>query len=507
MTSSMRAGLVALFGVLLFSGCLGDRDEKANTAPEAAFTITPDAGPVPLLVAFDASPSTDSDGRVAGYAWEFGDGGRASGGPDVSHVYESVGTYQATLTVVDDKGSSATARATVTVTEPPNVPPTASFTVEPDEGYAPLTVTVNAAASSDPDGEIVSYWWDFADGTALVSGQLSDHVYSEVGVFAISLTVEDDRGATSIATMTVTVLEPPVHQPVTYHYTTGDQPTGSELAALFLGSSVSGTFDYDSAVLASGIAENPPTAGSTLYAGAMTNLSGSVAGNEFGDPLGRAVVGDEKYTTPDGGRDILVLAGDPGRQPEMPPETFDFSGFEIAGYTLQNVRLFWIEGLLEAGDFLVDQNLPTLLPEFHGRLALDFVVTGTTAPISYVFFDLMTVTVAEGVAVDVQPRDKVNRLSPLSDGTIAVAVLTTDRFDALQVDPLSVRIGPLGAGEFHGLGHVEDVDLDGDMDLVLHFRPCDAGIRCDDASVSLHGRTFDGRAVSGADSITTVDCP
>lgn len=504
--TSMRAGLAALFGVLLFSGCLGDRDETTNLAPEAAFTLTPDSGPVPLVVAFDASSSTDADGHVAGYAWEFGDGGRASGGPDVSHVYESVGSYQAMLTIVDDKGASATARATVTVTEPPNVPPTASFTAEPNEGFAPLTVTVNAAASVDPDGQIVSYSWDFADGTALGSGQLSDHVYSEAGVFAISLTVEDDRGASSTAMMTVTVLEPPVHRPVTYHFTTGDQPTGSELAGLFVGSSVSGTFDYDSAVPASGIAESAPTAGSTLYAGAMLNLAGNVAGYEFGDPGGRAVVGDEKYTTLDGERDILVLAGDPGRQPGLPPETFDFSGFEIAGYTLQNVRLFWIEGLLGAGDFLVDQSLPSLLPEFHGRLALDFVVTGTTEPISYVFFDLLMVTVADGVAIDVQPGDKLNRLSLLTDGSIAVAVLTTESFDALQVDPLSVKIGRLGAGEFHGLGHVADVDLDGDMDIVLHFRPREAGIQCDDGSVSLHGRTFDGRAVSGADSITTVDC-
>ena len=257
-------------------------------------------------------------------------------------------------------------------------------------------------------------------------------------------------------------------EPVSYSFTTSDQPYGSELAPLFTGYPVEGTFAYDPTVPQSGTVPNPPTAGSAVYAGALINLSGSVAGNSFTDPLGRAVVGDDTYTSPPEPADIFVLAGDPGRLPGVPPEAYDFVGFEIDGFTLQNARLFWFEGMPGVGDFLSDQSLPAALPGFYGRLALDFVVTGTTGPLYFVFFDLLSVS-AGGLAVDIdiKPGDAANRLNPAAKGNIAVAIMTTDTFDALQVDPLSVAFGPSGASESHGRGHVVDVDADGDADLLL----------------------------------------
>jgi hypothetical protein len=59
----------------------------------------------------------------------------------------------------------------------------------------------------------------------------------------------------------------------------------------------------------------------------------------------------------------------------------------------------------------------------------------------------------------------------------AVAILTTPAFDAVTVDPLSVALGPAGAHEAHGRGHTDDVDADGDLDLVLHSRTQETG--CD----------------------------
>jgi hypothetical protein len=87
-----------------------------------------------------------------------------------------------------------------------------------------------------------------------------------------------------------------------------------------------------------------------------------------------------------------------------------------------------------------------------------------------------------------------------------VAILTTKTFDATTVDPASVKFGPKGATEAHGQGHTEDVNGDGQLDLVPHFRTQQTGINCGDTSASLTGKTFDGQAIEGTDSIKTVGC-
>jgi hypothetical protein len=110
------------------------------------------------------------------------------------------------------------------------------------------------------------------------------------------------------------------------------------------------------------------------------------------------------------------------------------------------------------------------------------------------------------VTIDIKPGSFPNSINPRSQGVIPVAILTTDTFDATTVDPLSVKFGPAGATESHGRGHIEDVDGDSDLDLVLHFRTQDPGIQCGDTSASLTGNTFDGAAIHGSDSIRTVGC-
>ena len=94
------------------------------------------------------------------------------------------------------------------------------------------------------------------------------------------------------------------------------------------------------------------------------------------------------------------------------------------------------------------------------------------------------------VALDVRPGSAKNPINPKSNGVIPVAILSTNSFDASTIDQASLRFGP-GQALAEGNGHLEDVNGDGQLDLVLHFRTQDTGIQCGDTFC------FDYRANSG----------
>jgi hypothetical protein len=109
------------------------------------------------------------------------------------------------------------------------------------------------------------------------------------------------------------------------------------------------------------------------------------------------------------------------------------------------------------------------------------------------------------VALDVRPRTPENPINPKSNGVIPVAILSTNSFDANTVDPGSVRFGPSQALAQASV-QLEDVNGDGQLDLLLHFRTQDSGIQCGDTSASLTGQTVNGVPIQGSDTIRTVGC-
>ncbi|MCU4140519.1 MAG: hypothetical protein MW690_000994 [Methanophagales archaeon] len=74
----------------------------------------------------------------------------------------------------------------------PNQPPKASFTFSPKNPLVNEEITFDASASTDPDGSIVSYEWDFGDGET-ASGKVVTHAYSDAGSYTVTLTVTDDE--------------------------------------------------------------------------------------------------------------------------------------------------------------------------------------------------------------------------------------------------------------------------------------------------------------------------
>ncbi len=111
----------------------------ANQSPSASFSVTPASGEAPLDVSFDASGSTDDDGSIASYAWDFGDGGSASG-ETVSHTYTTAGTFTITLTVTDDDGDSDTASQSINIAASGSLPPDPASIAPPLDKTRPLTV-------------------------------------------------------------------------------------------------------------------------------------------------------------------------------------------------------------------------------------------------------------------------------------------------------------------------------------------------------------------------------
>lgn len=91
-----------------------------NAAPTAVIAATPVSGTAPLVVSFSGSGSSDPDGSIVSYAWNFGDGTTATG-VSVNKTYGTAGNYTATLTVTDDRGATASATRSIAVSAPPQI--------------------------------------------------------------------------------------------------------------------------------------------------------------------------------------------------------------------------------------------------------------------------------------------------------------------------------------------------------------------------------------------------
>ena len=188
------------------AGATGSRNQDINVDgnlwPTARFTYAC----IGWRCTFDGGGSSDPDGTIASYSWSFGDGGGSTSGHRVSHTYNAAGPFTATLLVTDNAGVWDDQQHVINLVA--NELPRASFTVV----CTALTCTFDGSTSSDPDGTIESYAWNFGDGTG-ASGVTATHTYAHAGTFAVSLTVTDHIGATSVQQSAMTVSNPsnPMH--------------------------------------------------------------------------------------------------------------------------------------------------------------------------------------------------------------------------------------------------------------------------------------------------------
>ena len=166
-----------------------------NRPPEADFNWHCDQ-----LVCQLTDATSDPDGTVSAWSWQFGDG-NGSDQTNPLHAYVAPGTYTVTLTVSDNGGATAQTSTDIEVSAAPpppsNEPPRAEFEVHCHDRFCSF-----GDESRDDDGNVVSWAWDFGDGQS--SDQRSPfHFYGDEGHYDVTLTVTDNNGASDSKTHTV----------------------------------------------------------------------------------------------------------------------------------------------------------------------------------------------------------------------------------------------------------------------------------------------------------------
>ena len=195
-----------------------------SNVPPVANANGPYTGNEGTAVSFDASASSDSDGTIVLYEWDWNNDGiydESSSSSSASHTWNDNGGYTVKLQVTDDDGATDDSTASVTISDSG---PTAAFDWSPKPQDEGSSVSFTDQSTSSPD-TIVSWSWTFGDGGTSTS-QSPSHIYADNGVYTVRLTVTDDDGSANHVEHDVTINNAaPTLDPI------GDQsiPWGEEL--------------------------------------------------------------------------------------------------------------------------------------------------------------------------------------------------------------------------------------------------------------------------------------
>ena len=169
----------------------------------ASFSHSP-ATLAPAAIQFDGSDSTVSSGSISSYRWDFGDGSVGTG-VDPAHTYESSGSYTVTLRVTSDGGAVDDSTQTIDIE---NDPPVVHLT-GPTSGRVGDPLSFSAASSTDPNGSVAGWLWDFGDGSSPVTTNTAVHTYAVPRAYQVHLVALDNEGEGAEQVLTVDVAARP----------------------------------------------------------------------------------------------------------------------------------------------------------------------------------------------------------------------------------------------------------------------------------------------------------
>ena len=271
------------------------------------------------------------------------------------------------------------------------------------------------------------------------------------------------------------------------------------------------TFDINNAGQAAGT-HHSETAGFRWQAGALEILTpleaiddDAYGINELGEIVGRGLLlGPPQsyhavfWPAPDTVQDLGTLGGDNSEAYDINNDRIIVGGSETA--TGDTEAFVW------HADFGM-QTLGTLGGDYSKAFGVNStgqIVGESETATGVIHATLWSVIYATEIMVDIKPGSDDNPINPGSNGKLPVAILSTVSFDASTIDAGTIRFAPNDAEPLRY--RLEDVDDDGDWDLVLKFSTQETGIACGDTEATLTGQTFGGDQLAGTDSIKTVGC-
>jgi parallel beta-helix repeat protein len=173
-----------------------------DTSPVARLTLSPNSDYVPATITADGSASSDGQGPIASYRFDCGNGAVTGPGAAsrVTCSYPAAGSYTVRLTVTDNAGHATTISATATAKA--DQAPTARLSAPNGQQRAPVTVTLDASQSSDPDKTpIASYRFTCGNGVSVPDQQSPTTTcrYTSPGSYTVTVVVTDTGGKTGTA--------------------------------------------------------------------------------------------------------------------------------------------------------------------------------------------------------------------------------------------------------------------------------------------------------------------
>lgn len=192
----------------------GDQEKiysKTVTISSAQFEADPESGPAPLNITFDATDIT-SDKNIRLFKWDFDNDlvfDVESDEARTTFTFDKIGKYQINLQTIDKNNLIENYSRSIEVKKGEDLTITPVIKVSPGtEGQIPFQVQFLGEDSQSSAGEIVSYQWNFGDGTTPKVGEKQNYIFKKAGTYNVELTVTDQTGNKKTITQEIVAQAP-----------------------------------------------------------------------------------------------------------------------------------------------------------------------------------------------------------------------------------------------------------------------------------------------------------